>query len=74
MSTDLRTSLKGCVDKALEVRDNLGPTLHKVYFVTRTWSGEDIGDGTESIVRTLISPSPRIVDYGLIKDCKQDQT
>ena len=67
MSTDLRESLKGCVDKALEIRDNIGAKLHSVYFITRTWSGEDIGDGTESVVKTLMAPSPRIVDYGMDK-------
>jgi len=67
MSSDLRESLKGCIDKSLGIRDDIGATIHKVYFVTRTWSGEDIGDGTETVVRTLMAPSPNIVDYGMDK-------
>ncbi len=67
MSTDLRASLKGCIDKALEVRDTINAKIHNVFFITRTWTGEDLGDGNESIVRKQLLPSPGIVDYGLDK-------
>lgn len=65
MSSNLRESLKGCLDKSLEIRENLGVQIHDVFFVTRTWSGEDIGDGNERIVRKQMRPSPRIIDYAL---------
>ena len=69
--SNIRESLKKCIDKVLEVRDSTGAKLHDVYFVTRTWSGEDIGSGTSTTQREQITPTPGIMDYGMDKRLQQ---
>lgn len=64
MAGNLRENLKGCVDKILEVRENIGVQLADVELITRTWSGEEVGDGTSTDVVVKMSPAPQIVDFG----------
>lgn len=56
-------SLLDCVDCALGVRDSIGAVLHKVGFLTRTWSGDRPGSGTASDEVVQMLPTPFIVDY-----------
>lgn len=64
-ATSLREGLKGCVDAALSVRDKIGAKFHDVFIVTRTWTGEDIGDGVSSETEIQVLPTPQIVDYSM---------
>lgn len=54
-------SLKSSLDSILGIRDQIGAALMPVYFVTRTWSGTEIGDGNAVEVKVQVLPSPRIV-------------
>lgn len=54
-------SLRDSVDSILGIRDDLGAALMPVYLITRTWSGDEIGDGVSIEDREQILPSPRIV-------------
>jgi hypothetical protein len=60
---DIVQSLLGVVDTMLGVRDDIGAKIHDVFILTRTWTGERPGDGTDSEERVQILPSPQIVDY-----------
>lgn len=60
--SNLRKSLLNCVDKILDIRENLGALLAETYFVTRTWSGERPGDGSYSDSITKVEPQPNIKD------------
>lgn len=53
--------LKSSVDSILGLRDRLGAALMPVYLVTRSWNGEEIGDGMAEESKVQILPSPRIV-------------
>lgn len=53
----------GCTDDILGLRDDLGAIKHKVYILTRTWTGSELGDGTPSDVTVQILPTPYLVDY-----------
>ncbi len=64
-ASSLRDGLMSCVDSALSVRDKTGAKLHDVFVVTRTWSGEDIGDGQSSETEIQVLPTPEIVDYSM---------
>ena len=64
-ATNLRVGLKDCIDAALSVRDKIGAKIHDVFIVTRTWTGEDIGDGQSSETEIQVLPTPEIVDYSL---------
>lgn len=55
--------LKKSMDSVFAVRSQLGAVLHKVYLVTRTWSGTQIGDGEMTEEVTEVTPSPGIKDY-----------
>lgn len=58
------TDVLGDVDDILGLRDDLGVELHKVYMVTRTWTGTEIGDGTFADVVVQMLPTPRVYEYG----------
>ena len=51
------------VNSILNHRDLLGAALKPVYFVTRTWSGTELGDGTVTETRSQMLPSPRVVEF-----------
>lgn len=51
-----------CTDSILSVRDQIGAIKHQVYMLTRTWSGDEIGEGTPTDSLTQILPTPHIVD------------
>lgn len=55
-------SLLPNVDTILSVRDSIGVVIKPVFFVTRTWSGARMGDGTATDVEVQMLPSPRIID------------
>lgn len=55
--------LKSSVNGILGLRDSLGAALTEVYIVQRTWSGNEIGEGTATEVETKVIPSPRILSF-----------
>jgi len=59
-----RDSLLKCINKALEAKDSAGLTIHKVFLLKRTWSGEQIGDGRNVEKITEIKPVPCIREFG----------
>lgn len=46
----------------LSVRDEMDLSLKEIYIVTRTWSGDEPGDGMFKDSKEQILPTPRIVD------------
>lgn len=54
--------IKDSLDDILGVRDDIGAALMPVYFVTKTWTGTEPGDGTATEVKVQVQPSPRIVE------------
>lgn len=61
--TDFIEDLKDVVDDVLQVRDDIGAIKDSVYIVTRAWDGDEIGDGNAVESKTIVYPSPWIVDY-----------
>jgi len=59
----LRKSLEGCIDSILGIRECIGAQLADVFFVTRTWTGERVGDGDFEDEVSQMSPTPQIKDY-----------
>lgn len=55
--------IKSCTDDILGIRDDLGALKHPIYILTRTWSGQEIGDGTAVDTTAQILPTPYLVDY-----------
>jgi hypothetical protein len=55
-------SLKDCSDSILGIREKIGADIHKVYIVTRTWTGEAVGAGECSEVCEKIEPTPAVKD------------
>ena len=51
------------IDSILGIRDDLGVALKTVYFVTRTWSGAEPGDGVATDVRVRMLPTPRVQEF-----------
>lgn len=64
-SQGLIDSLLDCSDCILSVRDTIGAVLKPQYFITRTWSGAEPGDGTAVDVPAQILPTGHIVDLSL---------
>lgn len=60
--TDFIEDLKDCVDDALQVRDEIGAIKAHVSIVTRTWTGDRVGNGTASDVTAVVYPTPLVVD------------
>ena len=58
------TDLLGDIDGICGVRDDIGADLKTVFLVTRTWSGDEPGEGTKVDVSAKMLPSPRVVEYG----------
>jgi hypothetical protein len=52
--------LRANVNSILGLRDSLGVQKGLVYLVTRTWSGDELGAGTETVVKTQMLPTPYI--------------
>lgn len=59
----MRSSLAGCIDSVLSIRECMGAQLSDVHLITRTWSGERVGDGIFSDEVVKMSPTPKIKDY-----------
>ena len=62
MSEGLIDSLKECSDSILSIRDSIGAAMKPMFFVTRTWTGEEPDDGSFEDVETPLLPTPHIVD------------
>jgi hypothetical protein len=58
-------SLKDCSDSILGIRDAIGADLKKVYIVTRTWSGGEVGEGVVEDAEMILVNTPHIVDLSL---------
>lgn len=56
-------SLLPVVDSILGVRDTVGAVLKPVSLLTRTWTGNQPGDGAATDLVTRILPSPGIREY-----------
>lgn len=52
--------LRANVNSILGLRDSLGVQKGLVFLIKRTWSGEELGDGTPTDLRTQMLPSPHI--------------
>lgn len=50
-------------DDILGLRDDLGALKHPIYILTRTWAGQEIGDGAAVDSSAQILPTPYLVDY-----------
>lgn len=63
MSCNIRAGLLDCIDNVLKIREDIGAQLADVWIVTRTWSGERIGDGNfvDEVVKMF--PLPQIKDF-----------
>ncbi len=54
--------LIGCTDEILGLRDEIGAVKSHVHILTRTWSGEEVGDGNPSDTIEQILPTPYVVN------------
>jgi len=70
-------SLLPSIDSILGIRDTVGAVILPVFFVTHTWSGSTIGDGTLSTSQVQMLPTPnwksfsqdlRLKEGGVIKE------
>ena len=62
MAKDLISGLKSSMDGIFKIRDDLGAVIRRVSFVTRTWSGTAIGDGTYEDQEVEMWPQAGIKD------------
>lgn len=60
----IRESLTHCIDDILGVRDCIGAALADVSIITRSWTGQRVGDGSFTDVVEPLRPTPQIKDYG----------
>ena len=60
--TDFIDDLRSTVDDVLQIRDEIGVVKAEVSFVTRSWSGETVGDGSASEAKEKVIPTPHVVD------------
>jgi hypothetical protein len=60
--SDLKSSLLKCIDKILEIKEGVGADIEKVDLITRTWSGERVGDGSFIDLLERMKPLPCIAD------------
>lgn len=63
MSAGIIDSLLPVVDSILGVRDSAGAVIDPVYFITRTWSGSEPGDGAAVDTKVQMLPSPGLKNY-----------
>lgn len=56
----LISDLTAIADDIYGIRDDVGAVVHEVYFVQRTWSGSEPGDGTATDVATQMLPTPAV--------------
>ena len=52
-------------DAILGIRDSIGADLKKIYVVTRTWSGGEVGEGNVVDSEMILVNTPHIVDLSL---------
>lgn len=58
----LRDCFLDSLDAITSVRDDIGANIQDSFIVTRTWSGERVGDGTFTDHTIQILPSPYMLD------------
>ena len=63
MSKGIIDSLLPVADDVLSLRDTLGAVIDKVFFLTRTWSGDEVGAGTPVDTLEQLLPSPCLKRY-----------
>lgn len=63
MSGNLRANLLKCSDKILSIREDMGAQLADVFIITRTWTGDRVGEGDFTDVSEKITPTPSIMDF-----------
>lgn len=56
-------SIKTCLDSVLDVRRQIGADLKRVFLITRTWSGDQIGSGDVTEESVEFDPIPGVKDY-----------
>lgn len=59
----MKECLQGSLAKIIAIRDDIGANLAEVSFVTRTWTGHRVGDGTFTDEVTPFTSNPEIVDF-----------
>jgi len=62
MVTEFIEDIIDAAHDAFEARDDIGAIKAEVWFVSRSWSGRRIGDGTATETRVQMLPTPNIVD------------
>lgn len=60
--TGLADDLRADIDDILSIRDDLGVVLKPVFIHQKVWSGSEPGEGTATITRVEMQPSPRAVE------------
>ena len=55
----LISDLTAIADSLYGIRDDLGAAIHNVYIVTRTWTGDAVGEGsaTDEVAQMLPTPA-----------------
>lgn len=61
--SDIKAGLLDCLDDILSIRDCIGANLAECKIVTRTWSGQRVGDGSFEDAEEELKPTPQIKDY-----------
>lgn len=56
------TDIQEVFDDAVQIRNEIGAILDEIYIVTRTWSGDQPGNGTAIESKVIIFPAPWIID------------
>jgi hypothetical protein len=60
--TEFMDEIAEIADDAIKIRNEIGAILAEIYLVTRTWTGEAVGDGSASETKVIVYPAPWIVD------------
>ena len=63
MSGGIIAGLLPAIDSILSIRDAAGAVIEPVFIVTRTWSGQVVGEGESVDVAVQILPSPALKNY-----------
>lgn len=64
LGTNLLDLLIPCVDDVRrDIHTDMGTRAYRVFFVTRVWSGEDIGEGTSTDTEVEVDPRPLVEPF-----------
>lgn len=61
--SDALTGLRKNLNSILGIRDKVA-IIHAVFQVTRSWSGDELGEGVAQDDKVRILPTPRLKEYG----------